>query len=163
MNAPSRTSATSLRFADARRITDPLVEAFVNGEIDEVLVVYPQWQGLGSQPPTVRKLLPIEPPAKATEEESKRVADFIFSPDAGEILADLLPRYVTQTMYTMLVMSHAGEQVARRTAMKSATDNAQEMLTNLTRTLNRARPGTDHPGNRRNRRWRGRAAEVVPN
>lgn len=124
-------------FADARRVIDPLVEDFVKGEIDEVLVVYPHWHGLGSQPPTVKKLLPIEPPA--TEGEASGTLDFIFSPPAEEILKDLLPRYVTQTVYTMLVMSHAGEQVARRTAMKSATDNAQEMITHLTRTLNRAR------------------------
>ncbi|MCA8936756.1 MAG: ATP synthase F1 subunit gamma [Planctomycetes bacterium] len=127
-------------FADARRVVDPLVEDFVNGVVDEVLVVYPHWESLGSQPPTVKKLLPIEPPAKPEGESSEGgVLDFIFSPQAGEILADLLPRYVTQTMYTMLVMSHAGEQTARRTAMKSATDNAQEMITHLTRTLNRAR------------------------
>lgn len=126
-------------FADARRVVDPLVESFVKGEVDEVLVVYPHWESIGSQPPTVKKLLPIEPPAKPEGEHSKVVLDFIFSPAAGDILADLLPRYVTQTMYTMLVMSHAGEQTSRRTAMKSATDNAQEMLTNLTRTLNRAR------------------------
>jgi F-type H+-transporting ATPase subunit gamma len=124
-------------FADARRVIDPLVEDFIKGEVDEVLVVYPDWKGLGSQPPTVKKLLPIEPPAM--EGEQKGTLDFIFSPPAEQILADLLPRYVTQTVYTMLVMSHAGEQVARRTAMKSATDNAQEMITHLTRTLNRAR------------------------
>jgi F-type H+-transporting ATPase subunit gamma len=125
-------------FADARRVTDPLVEAFLKGEVDEVLVVYPHWASLGSQPPTVKKLLPIEPP-KTEGEEKKGNLDFIFSPGAHEILNDLLPRYVTQSMYTMLAMSNAGEQVARRTAMKSATDNAQEMITNLTRTLNRAR------------------------
>jgi F-type H+-transporting ATPase subunit gamma len=124
-------------FADAARVADPLVADFIKGEVDEVLVVYPHWQGIGSQPPTVKKLLPIEPPKGSAEK--KGTLDFIFSPPAGEILADLLPRYVMQTVYTMLVMSHAGEQVARRTAMKSATDNAQEMLTNLTRTLNRAR------------------------
>jgi len=124
-------------FVDAHRVVDPLVDDFVNGVVDEVLVVYPHWQGMGAQPPTVKKLLPIEPPA--AEAGSTGKLDFIFSPPAGDILADLLPRYVTQTMYTMLVMSHAGEQVARRTAMKSATDNAQEMITHLTRTLNRAR------------------------
>lgn len=124
-------------FADARRVIDPLVDDFIKGEIDEVLIVYPHWRGLGSQPPTVKKLLPIEPPE--VEGESSGTLDFLFSPPAEEILADLLPRYVTQTVYTMLVMSHAGEQVARRSAMKSATDNAQEMITNLTRTLNRAR------------------------
>lgn len=124
-------------FIDAHRVVDPLVADFINGVVDEVLVVYPHWQGLGAQPPTVKKLLPIEPPKAAGE--TKGTLDFIFSPPAGQILADLLPRYVTQTMYTMLVMSHAGEQVARRTAMKSATDNASEMITHLTRTLNRAR------------------------
>jgi F-type H+-transporting ATPase subunit gamma len=125
-------------FADAQRITDPLVDAFLKGDVDEVIVVYPNWVSLGSQPPTVKKLLPIEPP-ESEGEEKQGALDFIFSPDAHEILNDLLPRYVTQSMYTMLAMSNAGEQVARRTAMKSATDNAQEMITHLTRTLNRAR------------------------
>jgi F-type H+-transporting ATPase subunit gamma len=125
-------------FADARRVTDPLVEAFLNGDVDEVLVVYPRWKSIGSQPPTVKKLLPIEPP-KTEGGQRGRTLDFIFSPGAAEILNDLLPRYVTQSMYTMLAMSTAGEQVARRSAMKSATDNAQDMITYLTRTLNRAR------------------------
>ncbi|MCF6228764.1 MAG: ATP synthase F1 subunit gamma [Planctomycetes bacterium] len=124
-------------FEDARRVIEPLVEAFLKGDIDELRVIYPHWKGLGSQPPMIKKLLPIEPPA--SDEENKTVADFIFSPSASEILDDLLPRYVTQSMYTMIAMSVAGEQVSRRTAMKSATDNAEEMITDLTRTLNRAR------------------------
>lgn len=125
-------------FEDARRIVDPIVKLFVNREIDEVLVVYPHWKSMGSQPPTVKKLLPIDPPA-GTAGKGGVVSDFIFSPSASDILEDLLPRYVMQTMYTMLAMSTAGEQVARRTAMKNATDNASEMITYLTRTLNRAR------------------------
>lgn len=125
-------------FEDGRRVVEPLVEEFLKGEIDEVVVVYPHWKGIGSQPPTVMKLLPIEPP-KVDEAEKGTKLDFIFSPSPKEILEELLPRYVIQSMYTMIAMCVAGEQVARRTAMKSATDNAQEMITNLTRTLNRAR------------------------
>ncbi len=124
-------------FEDARRIIQPVVKLFLDKEVDEVLVIYPHWKSIGSQPPTVKKLLPIEPPAGKPAGGAQ--SDFIFSPSAKDILEDLLPRYVTQTMYTMLAMSTAGEQVARRTAMKSATDNATEMITNLTRTLNRAR------------------------
>ena len=123
-------------FEDARRVVDPIVALFLEGEIDEVLIVYSHWISPGKHPPMVLKLLPIEPP---DEDKPARVLDFIFSPDAKEILADLLPRYVIQTMYTCIVMSIAGEQISRRTAMKSATDNAEEMLTDLTRTLNRAR------------------------
>lgn len=124
-------------FDDARRIVEPIVKLFTDKEVDEVHVVYPHWKSIGAQPPTVKKLLPIEPPAGKKEGGSQ--SDFIFSPSASDILEDLLPRYVMQTMYTMLAMSTAGEQVARRTAMKSATDNASEMITHLTRTLNRAR------------------------
>lgn len=126
-------------FGEARRVMDPLVESFLKGEIDEVLVVYPHWESIGSQPVSVKKLLPIEPPKAEGDEPDGMNLDFIFSPGAREILSDLLPRYVSQSMYTMLTMSYAGEQVARRTAMKSATDNAEEMITDLTRTLNRAR------------------------
>lgn len=127
-------------FDDARRLIDPLIEAFLKGEVDEVYVVCSHWKSMGSQPPTVLKLLPIDPPAGELKRDSKYLLpEFIFSPSPKEILEDLLPRYVTQTAYTCLVMNTAGEQVARRTAMKSASDNAEEMIKYLTRNLNRAR------------------------
>ncbi len=125
-------------FEDAKRVVDPMVEMFLNGDVDEVRIVYPHWVSLGSQPNRVLKLLPIEPP-ETSDDDTSLAGDMIFSPSANEILADLLPRYISQSMYTCLVMSLAGEQVARRAAMKAATDNAEDMLTDLTRTLNRAR------------------------
>jgi F-type H+-transporting ATPase subunit gamma len=127
-------------FDDARRLIDPLIEAFLKGEVDEVYVIYAHWKSMGAQPPTVLKLLPIDPPSEEEKSDSPyKMSEFIFSPSPKEILEELLPRYVTQTAYTCLVMNTAGEQVARRTAMKNASDNAEDMIKYLTRNLNRAR------------------------
>ena len=127
-------------FDDARRLIDPLIEAFLKGEVDEVYVVYSHWKSAGNQPATVLKLLPIDPPHEEVKTDSPyKLAEFIFSPSPKEILEELLPRYVTQTAYTCLVMNNAGEQVARRSAMKNAPDNAEDMIKYLTRNLNRAR------------------------
>lgn len=119
---------------DARQLVDPMKEAFVNGEVDEVHVIWTQWRSMATQKPTTMRLLPIGKP-----EGSSSKGDMIFSPEPQELLASLLPMYLSHTIYTCLVEAIAGEQVARRTAMKSATDNANQMITSLTRRLNRAR------------------------
>ncbi|MCC6574120.1 MAG: ATP synthase F1 subunit gamma [Planctomycetes bacterium] len=130
-------------FADARRLVDPLIEEYLKGAFDEIYIVYSHWKSMGSQPPSVLKLLPVDAGAAAAQAgkgaAKYKTAEFIFSPSAKEILEDLLPKYVVQTVYTCIAMNVAGEQVARRTAMKSATDNAEDMIKYLTRNLNRAR------------------------
>ncbi len=82
------------------------------------------------------RVLPVEPPAGG---EGAAAAGYILSPSADEILTKLLPLYVRNSVYRALVETAAAEQGARRTAMKSATDNAGEMLDALRRTYNRAR------------------------
>lgn len=125
-------------YDDAMRYVEPLRKDFLNKDIDEAHFIYTNWRSLATQVPIVKQLLPIVPPqAKAGASSFNR--DYIFSPDPASLLEALLPLYLTQTVYTCLVEANAGEQVARRTAMKSATDNASDMITGLTRTLNRAR------------------------
>jgi len=79
-------------------------------------------------------VLPVEPPASRAAER-----EFILLPSAEVILGEILPAYVRNAVYRALVETVAAEQAARRTAMKSATDNASDMLTLLRRTYNRAR------------------------
>jgi len=112
-----------------------LVTPFVSREVDEVLVVYPHWESVGRQPPTVLQLLPIAPEAA----ETSAAGSPIFEPSAAEILSRLLPLYERQLMYAVLAEAVAGEQVARRMAMKLASDNAAEMVSDLSLQYNKAR------------------------
>ncbi|MGQ0640421.1 MAG: ATP synthase F1 subunit gamma [Gemmatimonadaceae bacterium] len=119
---------------DAASLVDEPMARFVRGELDAVHVIYAQFRSALSTPPTVQRILPVEPP------KTKGVArDYLLFPSAQEILSELLPSYVRNQMYRAMVETAAGEQGARRTAMKNATDNAGEMLNTLRRTFNRAR------------------------
>ncbi len=97
-------------------------------------VVYAKFNSALSTPPTSELILPVTPP----ETKGPR-PDYLLHPSAEAILTELLPLYVRNAMYRALVETVAGEQSARRTAMKNATDNAGEMLNVLRRTYNRAR------------------------
>jgi F-type H+-transporting ATPase subunit gamma len=100
-------------------------------------MVYARYKSALSTPPTTEQVLPVVPPA--TRLAPGATHDFILAPSAGAILEALLPAYVRNTVYRALVETAAGEQGARRTAMKNATDNATDMLQLLKRTYNTAR------------------------
>jgi len=135
-------------YPDAEKFADDLTGPFLRGEVDRVLVVYPEFRSLGSQPPTVLTLCPLGGASEGTGADAKADAkagvqaggvEFIFEPSPRAILERLLPLYVRLTVYRVLVSTVASEQIARRTAMKLATDNADEMVTLLTRNYNKAR------------------------
>lgn len=119
---------------NARELTDDLIAGFISEQLDAVYVVYSKFQSALSTPPTSEQILPISPP-----EQSVTPTEYLLFPSADSILTELLPLYVRNTMYRALVETVAGEQSARRTAMKNATDNASEMINVLRRTFNRAR------------------------
>jgi F-type H+-transporting ATPase subunit gamma len=121
---------------NAASLADPLIQAFERGELDAVYVIYAQFRSALSTPPTRMQILPVEAPAG---EEEAVAAEYILSPSADELLNRLLPLYVRNSVYRALVETAAGEQGARRAAMKSATDNAGDMLDDLRRSYNRAR------------------------
>ena len=123
--------------ADAERLVNDLMERFVAGELDAVYVVYAQFKSALSTPPATLQVLPVATPE--AEEGSGREVDYILEPGADEILGQVLPLYVRNSVYRALVETAAAEQGARRTAMKNATDNAGDMLESLTRTYNRVR------------------------
>jgi F-type H+-transporting ATPase subunit gamma len=113
-----------------------LARPFLGHEVDEVLVVYPHWENATNQPPTVLRLFPIAP--EATSEATSTRAP-IFQPSPELILDRLLTLYQRQLMFSVLAETIAGEQFARRMAMKLASDNASEMVHDLKLQYNKAR------------------------
>jgi F-type H+-transporting ATPase subunit gamma len=133
--ASSRVDITDRPTAEnARELTEGVIADFVAEKLDAVYIVYSKFRSALSTPPTSEQILPIRPPEQTTAQK-----DYLLFPSAEAILTELLPLYVRNTMYRALVETVAGEQSARRTAMKNATDNASEMLNVLRRTYNRAR------------------------
>jgi F-type H+-transporting ATPase subunit gamma len=137
---------------DATDLIKGPVEAFTSGSLDAVYVIYARFVSALSTPPTTDRLLPVTPPAAATAPaDSQRSAgraapargvqqhDYILLPSAEAILEHLLPAYVRNSVYRALVETVAAEQGARRTAMKNATDNANDVINGLRRQYNRAR------------------------
>jgi F-type H+-transporting ATPase subunit gamma len=123
---------------EADSLIDPLMERYVAGSLDAVHVVHAEFRSALSTPPTIQQLLPVRPP-EGPEGDARGEVDYLLEPSADEILSQILPLYVRNGMYRALVETAAAEQGARRTAMKSATDNAGDMIQLLTRTYNRAR------------------------
>jgi F-type H+-transporting ATPase subunit gamma len=127
--------------ADARAIASHVIGPYSAGEIDGVEIVFNRFKNVAEQKPEVHTLLPIstEVVEAGDREIDEVLPEYIFEPDAASVLERLLPTYVETLIYRALMESAASEQGARRTAMKSATDNASEMITTLTRSYNRAR------------------------
>ncbi len=134
-------------YADAKRIGDDLLKAFFTstdeGGVDEIHIVYTHFISMVSQEPRIRRILPLEVVDEVVEhvEGALPSALYEFEPDAESVLDGLLPRYIDHTVYTSLLMSAASEHAARRRAMKSATDNAEDMIKSLSRQANQARQG----------------------
>jgi F-type H+-transporting ATPase subunit gamma len=118
----------------AASVVAPLIAAYEAGQLASVDLVYARFVSALTTPPTVTRILPVAPPTDRT-----RRPDYILRPDPAAILEQLLPLYVRNMVYRGLVETVAGEQGARRTAMKNATDNAGEIIEYLTRTYNRQR------------------------
>ena len=122
--------------ADAVSLADVLIDEFAAGRLGAVDLVRSEFQSALTTPPVVAHLLPIRPPAGTA---ASRRPDYILSPDPETLLEDVLPRYVRNAVYRGLVETAAAEQAQRRTAMKSATDNAGDLIESLKRTYNRQR------------------------
>lgn len=120
--------------ADAAGLVDGLMQDFAAGTLDAVYVVYSQFKSALSTPPVSDRVLPIAPP-----EQKGAQRDYLLYPSPEEILGTLLPAYVRNAVYRALVENGASFFSSQRNAMKSATDNAGEMLNLLRRTYNRSR------------------------
>ena len=131
-------------YADAQAVAHAVSEAFVNREVDRVVIVYNAFVSALVQKVTVRDLLPIpqevlERAGEAEQDVTGATPDFIYEPEPEEILARLLPVYVETELYRALLESAASEQGARMTAMRNASKAAGELIDSLTLAMNRAR------------------------
>ncbi len=125
----------------AGEIATPLIAAYERGELASVDLVQAQFLSAIQTPPATVRILPVETGGTSREQgrTSRGALNYILSPSADAILAELLPLYVRNAVYRGLVETVAAEHGARRTAMKNATDNAGELIQILTRTYNRQR------------------------
>jgi F-type H+-transporting ATPase subunit gamma len=129
-------------FEEADRVAVPLVDAFVDGRLDAVWLVYSNFRSPVEQRPVAARLLPLpvtEEEDGAAQGERRYVPVYEFLPSPAEILARILPLYVRYGVYRAIIESAASEHGARRTAMKNATDNAGDIIKDLKRSYNRAR------------------------
>lgn len=127
-------------FYDAKEIARLLIERYVNKETDEIHLIFNHFKSVAEQRPVEHRLLPIKSEVVEGEpQKEKATQEYLFEPSAEKVLFELLPTYVETLVYRALLESIASEYGARRTAMKSASDNAQEMISYLTRSFNRAR------------------------
>jgi F-type H+-transporting ATPase subunit gamma len=120
---------------DTTPISRVVIDDYSGRLTDEIYLAYTEFITTAIQRPVLQKLLPIEP-AKIRPTES---IDFIYEPSPSAVMAELLPRYVEMQVYHAILESIASEQSARMVAMRNATDNANEMIDDLTLTYNKAR------------------------
>jgi F-type H+-transporting ATPase subunit gamma len=123
--------------SDASAIAQVAVDAFLNGDVDIVYLVYSKFVNTVTQQPTAVQLLPVQPPPGQDDEQ--RTIEYIYEPDARTIFEALLPRYVDVLVYQALLENIASFYSAQMVAMKNATDNANDLVQDLTLAYNKAR------------------------
>ncbi|CAI8241696.1 MAG: ATP synthase gamma chain, sodium ion specific [Cryomorphaceae bacterium] len=124
-----------LTFANVSRVAEGIMERFVEGDYDKVVLVYNQFKNAATQIIMTENFLPVQ----AAENDSEVVVDYIFEPTKQEIVEQLIPKSLKTQLFKAVLDSHAAEHGARMTAMHKATDNASELKKDLTLTYNKAR------------------------
>jgi len=120
---------------DTLPVSQIVIDEYTSGSFDEVYLIYTRFISTMVQKPVIEKLLPVEPAELAPEQK----VDYIYEPDPGRVLGELLPRFVEMQVYHAILESIASEQSARMVAMRNATENAKELIDELTLTYNKAR------------------------
>ena len=136
-------------YSDAKAVADALLDAFVAGGeaetedghrgVDEIHIVYTEFKSMASQKAVAKRMLPLVVEFSETDADEPAPLHFEFEPSAEGVLDALLPRYIEARIYAAMLDAAASEQAARQRAMKSATDNADELIKSLTRDANSAR------------------------
>ena len=125
--------------SDTDRISEIAIDGFIDGKWDQVDIVFSEFFSTTSQIPKSQTILPI------TNEEEENVQsshDYIYEPSSYDVLVDLTPKYVRAQIYQSILEAFASEHSARMVAMQNATDNANELIGQLTLDLNKARQET---------------------
>ena len=133
----SYAEAADVSIGDCFSVAKQLSKAFLNGEFDEVHVAFTTFVSILSQTPTTMRLLPLL--RQETGREGKAESDILYEPGSVEVFDAIVPEYLGGVLYGALCESRAAEQAARRTAMDSATQNAEEMIADLSLKFNQAR------------------------
>jgi F-type H+-transporting ATPase subunit gamma len=126
-------------YEDARRVAEAVVGRFEAGEYDQVELIFTQFISAGTQRVVQRRFVPLETDVLDAAEAGGPSADYEFEPGPGEILDRLLPRYAEARLFAALLEGSASFFAAQQRAMKSATDNAEDLIVKLSRVMNRAR------------------------
>ena len=129
-------------YDDAKEVANVVASMFIDEEVDEVILSYQEFVSMGTQRVALRRFLPLEQLGTVAQEgsgSSEATASFEFEPSPEGVLESLLPRYVESRLFSALLDASASEHANRQRAMKAATDNAEELITNLSRALSRAR------------------------
>ena len=129
-------SAADMKVGDCFGAAKQLCKAYLRGEVDEIYIGYTNFVSVLSQTPTVVQMLPLTAPQDA---EKTSQSDILYEPDSDEVFEAIVPEYVGGMIYGALCESRAAEQAARRTAMDAATQNADEMIADLSLKFNQAR------------------------
>ncbi len=128
---------SNLNFNHAIKIGNGIVSYFLNGNVDEIRVVYNQFVNVASQMVLTEQLLPLE-----YEADQNTVVDRLYEPSKDDRVKSLVPRHLNVQMWKYLLESYASEQAARMVAMENATTNSEDMIKDLTLEFNKARQAT---------------------
>jgi F-type H+-transporting ATPase subunit gamma len=126
-------------YENAREVAGAVMALYEAGEIDQVELAYTQFLSVATQRVQVKRFLPLEAAAITETATTGPTADYEFEPDPTAILDEIIPRYVVSRLFAAMLDAAASQHAAQQRAMKSATDNADELITVLTRSMNRAR------------------------
>lgn len=124
-------------FEESRSISRLAIKSFTNEEVDEVYIAYPKFITTLQSDPTIKKILPIS--TNSSPHTKTSTNEYTFEPSATELLAELVPYQVEMSVFQLITEASASEHSARMVAMKSASDNAVELIDNLTLDYNQAR------------------------
>ena len=124
-----------ITFEAVATISEGIMNAFIDGEYDKVVLVYNQFKNAATQIVMSENYLPVETP----KDETATIGDYIFEPSKEEIVQELIPKSLKTQLFKAILDSHASEHGARMTAMHKATDNANDLKDNLTLFYNKAR------------------------
>ena len=132
----------NLEFNKARAIVGELTEGYLKGEFDKVVVIYNEFKSVIQQRIVVEQLIPIPPEEiKKDPHDMKSLSqvEYIYEPSSQEIIEALVPKHLNFQMWRILLESNAAEQGARMSAMDNATENAKDLIKDLTLLFNNAR------------------------
>ena len=132
-------------YENAKEVSDALLDAFLADStesklgVDEIHIIFTQFKSMLTQEATAKRMIPLEVVESSEPVPTGLLPMYEFEPNAGEVLNALLPRYIEARIFNAMLQSAASEHAARRRAMKSATDNAEDLIKSLTRLANAAR------------------------